>query len=206
MVHTVRVSILGCGNVGAALVDLLRTRADAIETRTGLRLDVARVAVRDTSRQRGVSLADDVLTTDASSVVGDDSIDVVVEVIGGVEPARSLITKALESGKPVVTANKELLANAGAELFATAEQAGVDLLFGAAAAGVPPLVRPLGGSLAGARFPGVRGIVTGTPNYIPPRMTGEGVSYDEARGGARPLGNGGGVPTADVEGYDAGAK
>src|SRR4051794_18976857 len=159
MVHTVRVSILGCGNVGAALVDLLRTRADAIETRTGLRLDVARVAVRDTSRQRGVSLADDVLTTDASSVVGDDEIDVVVEVIGGIEPARSLITKALESGKPVVTANKELLANAGADLFDSAQTAGVDLLFEAAVAGGIPFIRPLREALIGERLTPRFGVV-----------------------------------------------
>src|SRR4051794_32318826 len=206
MVHTVRVSILGCGNVGAALVDLLRTRADAIETRTGLRLDVARVAVRDTSRQRGVSLADDVLTTDASSVVGDDEIDVVVEVIGGIEPARSLITKALESGKPVVTANKELLAQVGADLFVTAHDAGVDLLFEAAVAGGIPLIRPLRESLVGERISRVMGIVNGTTNYILTRMTEAGASYEDALAEAKDLGYAEPDPTADVSGSDAAAK
>src|SRR5256885_8464723 len=133
MSETVRVGVLGCGNVGGPLIELLRRHGDDIAGRTGVRLEVVAVAVRSTSRERAVTLADGVLTTDASAVVGDPSIDVIVEVIGGIEPARSLITKALEAGKPVVTANKELLANVGAELFSTAHEAGVDLLFEAAA-------------------------------------------------------------------------
>ena len=113
-----RVGILGCGNVGAALVQLIDARRDEIAARTGLRLEVARVAVRSLTRERPVDLPADVLTRDASEVIDDPAIDVVVEVIGGIEPARELILQALKSGKPVVTANKELLANHGAELYA----------------------------------------------------------------------------------------
>jgi homoserine dehydrogenase len=204
--ETVNVGLLGCGNVGAALVELLQTRGDEIAARTGLRLEASRIAVRSLSRERPVAIADGVLTTDAAAVVTDPSIDVVVEVIGGIEPARTLITDALKAGKPVVTGNKELLANVGAELFATAEAAGVDLLFEAAVAGGIPLIRPLRESLAGERIRRVMGIVNGTTNYILTRMTEEGVSYQEALAEAQTLGYAERDPTADVEGFDAGAK
>src|SRR3954468_22630474 len=123
MSDSVRVGVLGCGNVGAALVELLQTQGDEIEARTGLRLEVTRVAVRSVSRERPVDLAEGVLTTDAASVVKDPEVDVVVEMIGGIEPARELIMAAVQNGKPVVSANKELLANFGAELFSAAEDA-----------------------------------------------------------------------------------
>jgi homoserine dehydrogenase len=206
MTQTVRVGVLGCGNVGGPLIELLQRHGDDIATRTGVRLEVVAVAVRSTSRERAVTLADGVLTTDASAVVGDPNIDVIVEVIGGIEPARSLITKALEAGKPVVTANKELLANVGAELFSTAHDAGVDLLFEAAVAGGIPLIRPLRESLVGERITRVMGIVNGTTNYILTRMTEEGVSYGDALAEAQSLGYAERDPTADVEGFDAGAK
>jgi homoserine dehydrogenase len=202
----VRVGVLGCGNVGGPLIELLQRHGDDIAARTGLRLEVVAVAVRSLSRDRGVTLADGVLTTDASAVVGDPSIDIIVEVIGGIEPARTLITKALEAGKPVVTANKELLANVGAELFSTAHDAGVDLLFEAAVAGGIPLIRPLRESLVGERITRVMGIVNGTTNYILTRMTEEGVSYGDALAEAQTLGYAERDPTADVEGFDAGAK
>jgi len=206
MTKPVRVGVLGCGNVGGPLIELLQRHGDDIAARTGLRLEVVAVAVRSVSKDRGLTLASGVLTTDASAVVGDPSIDVIVEVIGGIEPARSLITKALEAGKPVVTANKELLANVGAELFATAHDAGVDLLFEAAVAGGIPLIRPLRESLVGERITRVMGIVNGTTNYILTRMTEEGVSYDDALAEAQSLGYAERDPTADVEGFDAGAK
>ncbi|MEY2454140.1 MAG: homoserine dehydrogenase [Acidimicrobiaceae bacterium] len=206
MSQTVRVGVLGCGNVGGPLIELLQRHGADIAARTGLQLEVVAVAVRSTSRERSVTLAEGVLTTDASAVVGDPSIDVIVEVIGGIEPARSLITKALEAGKPVVTANKELLANVGAELFSTAHEAGVDLLFEAAVAGGIPLIRPLRESLAGERITRVMGIVNGTTNYILTRMTEEGVSYGDALAEAQSLGYAERDPTADVEGFDAGAK
>lgn len=202
----VRVGVLGCGNVGAALVELVRTRADDIADRTGLRLEVVRVAVRSTTKERGIDLPDGLLTHDAAELVMDPGIDVVVEVIGGIEPARELILAALRAGKPVVSANKELLANVGAELFAAAEDAGVDLLFEAAVGGGIPLIRPLRESLAGERIRRVTGIVNGTTNYILTRMTDGGVSYGEALGEAQGLGFAERDPTADVEGHDAAAK
>ena len=206
MTSPVRVGVLGCGNVGAALVGLLTTEGAAIEARTGLRLEVARVAVRNMSKERPVELAAGVLTNDAAAVVDDPDVDVVVEMIGGIEPARSLVLDALKGGKPVVTANKELLANVGADLFAAAEAAGRDLLFEAAVAGGIPIIRPLRESLVGERIRRVMGIVNGTTNYILTKMSEEGAAYGDALAEAQSLGYAERDPTADVEGYDAGAK
>jgi homoserine dehydrogenase len=203
---TVRVGVLGCGNVGGALIQLLAQDADAIAERTGLRLEVTRVAVRSTARERNVAVPPERLTTDAESVVTADDVDVVVEVIGGIEPARSLILDALKAGKPVVTANKELLANVGAELIDAAAGAGVDLLYEAAVGGGIPLIRPLRESLAGERITRVMGIVNGTTNYILTRMSEAGASYSDALAEAQTLGFAERDPTADVEGFDAAAK
>jgi len=203
---TVNIGVLGCGNVGAALVELIARRADEIEQRTGLRLQVVKVAVRSTSKERGVVLGEGVLTLDAHSLVVDPGIDLIVEVIGGIEPARELISAALASGKAVVTANKELLANVGTELFAEADAAGVDLLFEAAVAGGVPIVRPLRESLMGEDITRVMGIVNGTTNYILTKMTEEGWTYAAALAEAQGLGYAERDPTADVEGFDAGAK
>ncbi|HET7489321.1 MAG TPA: homoserine dehydrogenase [Acidimicrobiales bacterium] len=202
----VRVGLLGCGNVGSALVQLLTADADGVARRTGLRFEVARVAVRNVARQRAVELPDGCLTHDADAVVDDPDIDVVVELIGGIEPARRLILGALKHGKPVVTGNKELLANVGAELFEAAATAGVDLLYEASVAGGIPLIRPLRESLAGERITRVMGIVNGTTNYILTRMTEEGAFYGDALAEAQGLGFAERDPTADVEGFDAGAK
>ena len=202
----VRIGLLGCGNVGAALVELIDSRRDAIAARTGVRLEVARVAVRSLAKERAVEVPADVLTLDAAGVVIDPDIDVVVEVIGGIEPARELVLAALKAGKPVVTGNKELLANVGADLFAAAEEAGVDLLFEAAVAGGIPFIRPLRESLAGERIDRIMGIVNGTTNYILTRMTEAGASYADALGEAQSLGYAERDPTADVEGHDAAAK
>ncbi len=202
----VRVGVLGCGNVGAALVTLIGERAEAIEVRTGLSLEVTRVAVRNLTRERAVKLPEGVLTHDAAEVVNDPDVDVIVEVMGGIEPARGLLLEALKAGKPVVTANKELLANFGVELFAAAEDGGVDLLFEAAVGGAIPLIRPLRESLAGERIRRVTGIVNGTTNFILTRMSTMGASYGDALIEAQTLGYAERDPTADVEGYDAGAK
>jgi len=202
----VRVGVLGCGNVGAPLVELIGAQGPTVAARTGLRLEVTRVAVRDLDKPRPISLPRELLTTDASSIVDDPDIDVVVELIGGVEPARQLILAALKAGKPVVTGNKELLAKHGAELFQAAESAGVDLLFEAAVAGGIPIIRPLRESLVGERITRVMGIVNGTTNYILTRMTEAGASYADALAEAQELGFAEADPTADVEGYDAGAK
>jgi homoserine dehydrogenase len=204
--RTIRIGLLGCGNVGAAFVPLVEQQAAMIEARTGVRLEISRVAVRNLSRDRGITLADGILTRDAHSVVSDPEIDLVVEVIGGIEPARELITEALKAGKPVVTGNKELLANVGTELFATADAQGVDLLFEAAVAGGIPLIRPLRESLRGEPLTRVMGILNGTTNYILTKMTEDGAEYRTALAEAQELGYAERDPTADVEGFDAGAK
>ena len=187
-------------------MDLVRRRSDDIAARSGVRLEITRVAVRSTAKDRGIELDEGVLTHDAGAVVDDPNIDIVVELIGGIEPARELILAAVKSGKPVVTANKELLANVGAELFAAADAAGVDLLFEAAVGGGIPFIRPLRESLAGEEIRRIMGIVNGTTNYILTRMTEAGVSYADALTEAQSLGYAERDPTADVEGFDAGAK
>ncbi len=202
----VRIGLLGCGNVGAALVALVAEQADAIEARTGLRLEVTRVAVRNVAKARAVELPEGTLTHNAQGLVDDPDVDVVVELVGGIEPARGLVLDALKAGKPVVTANKELVANVGAELFAAADSAGVDLLFEAAVGGAIPIIRPLRESLAGTHIRRVTGIVNGTTNYILTRMSEEGATYADALTEAQSLGYAERDPTADVEGFDAGAK
>ena len=204
--RTIRVGLLGCGNVGGALAPLIERQAPTIEARTGLRLEVTRVAVRNVSRDRGITFADGVLTRDAMAVVTDPDVDLVVEVIGGIEPARELIATALAAGKPVVTGNKELLANVGTELFALADEHGVDLLFEAAVAGGIPLIRPLRESLRGEPVTRVMGILNGTTNFILSKMSEDGAEYGEALAEAQELGYAERDPTADVEGFDAGAK
>lgn len=202
----IRIGVLGCGNVGAELVSLVNSQQAAIETRAGVRLEVVSVAVHDPKKKRNLQLADGVLTADAMAVVNDPTIDLVVELIGGIEPARELITTALRNGKPVVTGNKELLASFGSELFAIADAAGVDLLFEAAVAGGIPIVRALRESLRGEPITRVLGIINGTTNFILTRMTEDGTDYADALAEAQALGYAERDPTADVEGYDAGAK
>ena len=202
----IRIGLLGCGHVGAALVSLVAERRGEVERRTGLDLEVTRIAVRNTALDRGVPVDSAAFTTDAAALVVDPEVDVVVEVMGGIEPARGLVSAALAAGKPVVTANKELLANHGAELYGAAEAAGVDLLFEAAVAGAIPIMRPLRESLAGEPIKRVMGIVNGTTNFILSRMTDDGASYADALAEAQSLGYAERDPTADVEGFDAGAK
>jgi homoserine dehydrogenase len=206
MDERVRVGILGCGHVGGALVRLIHDHADVIEARAGVPLEVARVAVHDLTKDRDLPLPARCFTDDAAAVVDDPDVDIVVEVIGGIEPARKLIVEALMGGKPVVTANKELVATHGRELFETAEGAGVDILFEASVGGGIPLIRPLRESLAGDRIRRVMGIVNGTTNYILTGMTESGTSFADALAEAQRLGFAESDPTADVEGFDAAAK
>ncbi|MHB8457800.1 MAG: homoserine dehydrogenase, partial [Acidimicrobiales bacterium] len=206
----VRIGLLGCGNVGAAFLALVDSDAEAIAGRTGIRLDVTRIAVRDEGRERPDDLSAARLASrlgaDAMSVVLDPGVEIVVELIGGTEPARTLVLAALAAGKPVVTANKELVAACGAELIAAAEGAGVDLLFEASVGGAIPLVRLLRESLAGERIERLTGIVNGTTNYMLTRMSETGLGYPQALAEAQALGYAEADPTADVEGVDAAAK
>lgn len=203
---TIRIGLLGCGNVGGAFIRLVGEQRAEIAKRTGVELSVDRVAVRNLSRERDVAVDPALLTNDPFAIVADPDIDLVVEVIGGIEPARELISTALGNGKPVVTANKELLANVGTELATEADAAGVDLLFDAAVAGAIPIVRVLRESLRGEPISRVMGIVNGTTNYILTKMSDHGASYESALADAQQLGFAERDPTADVEGFDAGAK
>jgi homoserine dehydrogenase len=202
----VRVAVLGCGNVGGALVELLTTRRDAIAERTGVQLELVGVAVLDRQRTRSVSVPPGLLTDDPKELVERPGVDVVVELIGGLDPARTLVETALRAGRPVVTANKALLAQAGAELADLASANGVDLLYEASVAGAIPVIRPLRESLAGERVVRVMGIVNGTTNYILTRMAEDGLDYADALAEAQALGLAERDPTADVEGDDAAAK
>ena len=201
-----RIGVLGCGTVGTSLLALLERQSATINSRTGLSLVVSRIAVRDLSQKRSVVVGADVFTDDALSVVSDPSIDIIVEVMGGIEPARGLVLAALAAGKPVITANKALLAAHGSELFAAAEVAGVDILFEASVAGGIPFIRPLRESLLAEPVVRVMGIMNGTTNYILTRMSEAGAAYSEALAEAQALGYAEADPTADVEGHDAAAK
>jgi homoserine dehydrogenase len=192
--------------VGASLVALVERQNATIHARTGLSLEISRIAVRDLSRSRPINVENAVFTSDAMAVATDPSIDVIVEVMGGISPARELLLAALAAGKPVITANKSLLAAHGSELFAAAEAAGVDLLFEAAVAGGIPFIRPLRESLLAEPVLRVMGIMNGTTNYILTRMSEAGADYSEALAEAQSLGYAEADPTADVEGHDAAAK
>jgi homoserine dehydrogenase len=204
--RVIRIGLLGCGTVGGGVVTILDREADDITARTGAKLEVTRVAVRDATKDRGLPLPADAYTTDPLAVVEADDVDVVVEVMGGREPASALIRRALALGKPVVTANKELVAHEGPELYAAARDAGVDLAYEAAVAGAIPIIKPLKESLAGDRITRVVGILNGTTNYILTRMTEEGADYGEVLADAQRLGYAEADPTADVGGHDAAAK
>src|SRR5688500_18739807 len=201
-----KVAVLGCGSVGSQVVRLLVEQADDLGARIGAPVELAGVAVRRIDAPRDIEVPAGLLTTDAAGLVTRDDVDLVVEVIGGIEPARSLILAALESGASVVTANKALLAEDGPIWFAAAERAGRDLYFEAAVAGAIPILRPLRESLAGDRVTRVLGIVNGTTNFILDKMDTSGAGFTEALEEAQELGYAEADPTADVEGFDAAAK
>jgi homoserine dehydrogenase len=200
----IRVAVLGHGIVGSQVVRLLGEQAADLAARAGAPLELAGVAVRRPARHPDVP--GQLLTSDAAALVGADDVDVVVELIGGIEPARSLLLTALQSGKSVVTANKALLADDGALLHDAAAAAGVDLYYEAAVAGAIPLLRPLRESLAGDRIIRVMGIVNGTTNYILSRMAATGAGFAETLEEASALGYAEADPSADVDGYDAASK
>ena len=207
----VRLGVIGHGTVGRAFVNLVQRQSRTISARSGVQLEVTRIAVRDLAkhtveRSAYTEIDSAVFCTDADSVVNDPNIDLVVELMGGTEVALGLIHCALKNGKPVVTANKALLASHGAELFRAADDAGIDLLFEAAVCGGIPLIRPLRESLRGEPIRRVLGIVNGTTNFILTKMSDGGASYEDALAEAQQLGYAEADPTADVEGLDAAAK
>ncbi|MFF8976632.1 homoserine dehydrogenase [Streptomyces cellulosae] len=200
-----KVALLGCGVVGSEVARIMTTHADDLAARIGAPVELAGVAVRRPDKVReGIDPA--LITTDATALVKRGDLDIVVEVIGGVEPARTLITTAFEHGASVVSANKALLAQDGAALHAAAEEHGKDLYYEAAVAGAIPLIRPLRESLAGDKVNRVLGIVNGTTNFILDKMDSTGAGYQEALDEATALGYAEADPTADVEGFDAAAK
>jgi homoserine dehydrogenase len=203
---TVDVGFLGCGTVGSAVLRLLDEHRDDIVKRSGCRFEVRRIAVRELDRTRDVPVPADRFTDDPASVVEDPEVRVVVELMGGVDPARELVLSALRSGKRVVTANKELLAKHGPELFEAAAGTGAGLHFEATVAGGVPLIRPLIESLPGERITRLLGIVNGTTNYVLDRMTEDGMAFADALAEAQRLGYAESDPTDDLEGFDAAAK
>ncbi len=208
--QTVRVALLGCGTVGTALVEMLFDPASSreIELSAGVRLQIVGIAVRRREASRSIRpwFPSDLLTQDAKGLVERDDVDVVVELIGGLDPAQRLVETAIGAGKSVVTGNKTLLAHVGGDLGELASANGVDLLYEAAVGSAIPVVRPLRESLAGERILRVMGIVNGTTNFILSRMSEQGMTYDEALALAQELGLAEADPSSDVEGHDAAAK
>jgi homoserine dehydrogenase len=205
-VTTLKVALLGCGSVGTQVARLLIEQGDDLAVRIGARLELAGIAVRRPQAPRDPAIDRSLLTADAMELATRPDIDIVVEVIGGIEPARSLLLSAMKAGKSVVTANKALLAEDGEQLHGAAREHGVDLYYEAAVAGAIPLLRPLRESLAGDDIRHVLGIVNGTTNYILDRMDTSGAGFAEALEEAQSLGYAEADPTADVEGFDAAAK
>ncbi len=198
------VALLGCGVVGSQVARLLLEESADLEARAGRPLELVGIGVQRARKRAG--LDPELFTTDVATLLDRDDLDLVVELIGGIEPARTYILKAIAGGASVVTANKALLAEHGAELFEAAEKAGVDLYYEAAVAGAIPIIRPLRESLVGDAVTAVKGIVNGTTNYILDKMHTEGSTFAEALAEAQQLGYAEADPTADVEGYDAAAK
>ena len=206
MGQEIGIGLLGCGIVGSAVARILGANADEIQERCGARLPVRGVAVRSLAKDRDVDLPRDLFSADPLAVVNDPSVGIVVEVMGGIEPARTLILAALAAGKPVVTANKELIATLGKDLFDQAEASGADFSFEAAVAGGIPIIKPLKDSLAGERISRVMGIVNGTTNFILTKMSQDGIEFEEALAEAKRLGYTELDPSADIEGFDPAAK
>jgi len=202
---SIGIGIAGAGTVGGSLLRRLLEERAVLMAKTGLDLEVRLVAVRDTSKSRP-GIPPELISDDVMALVSDPEVALVVEVMGGLEPAGDLVLASLQAGKPVITANKELIAARGPELFAAAADAGVPLLFEAAVGGGIPIIRPLTETLAGEQVDRVLGIVNGTTNYILTSMADEGVGYEEALEAAQRLGYAEPDPTADVSGADAAAK
>ncbi len=199
-----RIALLGAGSVGAQVARLLTENKAELAARVGAELDLVGIAVRDLNSKRAEGVPAHLLTTDAETLIL--GADIVIEVMGGIEPARTYILQALNSGSDVITANKALLAHHGTELFDTAEQVGAQLYFEAAVAGAIPIIRPLRESLAGDKVNRIMGIVNGTTNFILDRMDSTGADFNDALAEATELGYAEADPTADIEAFDAAQK
>ena len=202
---TLKVGMLGCGNVGSQIARLLVANRADLASRSGAQLELVKVAVKDIKAKRD-GIATSLLTDDPYSVVNDPEIDLIIEVIGGISPAKELILAAFKNGKSVVTANKALLAKEGSALYQAAGEANVDLYYEAAVAGAIPILRPLRESLVGDHVTRIMGIVNGTTNYILTKMDESGTAFADALKQAQELGFAEADPTADVEGIDASDK
>ena len=202
---TLKVGMLGCGNVGSQIARLLVANKADLASRSGAQLELVKVAVKDIKAKRD-GIATSLLTDDPYSLVNDPEIDLIIEVIGGISPAKELILAAFKNGKSVVTANKALLAKEGAALYQAAGEANVDLYYEAAVAGAIPILRPLRESLVGDHVTRIMGIVNGTTNYILTKMDESGTAFADALKQAQELGFAEADPTADVEGIDASDK
>ncbi|GAA4164942.1 homoserine dehydrogenase [Gryllotalpicola daejeonensis] len=202
--RTLKIALLGGGTVGSQVARLLLENGDELSSRIGARIELAGIAVRDLDKPRDAGLPRELFTTDAEQLIL--GADIVVELMGGIEPARELILKALNSGADVVTGNKQLLATHGTELFDLAGQVGAQLYYEAAVGGAIPIIRPLRDSLAGDRVTRILGIVNGTTNFVLDRMDIDGGEFNEALAVATELGYAEADPTADIGGYDAAAK
>ena len=196
------VGILGFGTVGAGVAKGLLENGDVLRERTGIDLELRRIADLDVTTDRGVAVPEGVLTTDAAAVIADPQVRIVVELIGGTGVAKTFVKAALEAGKTVVTANKKLLAEAGAELFALAAEKGADLYFGASVGGGIPIIRSVRDGLVGTRIETIYGILNGTCNYILTAMEKDGLPFDEVLATAQKLGFAEANPTLDVDGFD----
>ena len=204
-IPVIKAALLGAGTVGGGVLRILEWQRDEMPKKLGVSIELKKILVRDKTKKReGIDSA--LLTEDWQEILSDPEIQIVIEVMGGIEPARTYILEALQAGKNVVTANKDLLAEHGRELLDMAERAGRDLMFEAAVAGGIAIIRPLKQCLAANHITEVMGIVNGTTNYILTRMTAEGMEFSEALARATELGYAEADPTADIEGYDAARK
>ena len=206
MMREIKIGIIGFGTIGAGVAKTLIQNMGLLEERLGFPLTLKKIADIDIARERGINLPEAILTTDANEVINDPEIDIVIELIGGIEPARTFITNALKAGKHVVTANKALLASKGKALFDTAHSCGKDLYFEAAVGGGIPIIKALREALIANNFIFIHGIMNGTCNYILTEMTEKGVNFNDVLKSAQELGYAEADPTLDIEGYDAAHK
>ena len=202
----VKIGLLGCGTVGSGVYKVLHQNRSSITNKAGTQLDIKRVLVKDTAEELVVDVPEEDLTEDFRDILDDEEIEIVVELIGGVNPAKEFVLKSLKQGKNVITANKELIAKHGSEILTTAEENGVDIYFEASVGGGIPIIKPLKSSLAANKITKILGIVNGTTNYILTKMDEEGAEFDAVLKQAQDLGYAEADPTSDIEGCDAAYK